>query len=67
MRVVSLSELCYTDDVVMLGKPDRELKANINIFEKKLSNRDVKINIEKTKVMVIGRTERRQCIETDGE
>ena len=51
---LSLSELLYADDVVLIAKSPKELQEMISIFYEESSKWQLTINAEKTKIMVFG-------------
>lgn len=54
LQPITISECAFADDVVICGKSEKEIQHNLNIWYNALKTRNMKINIEKTKHMVVG-------------
>lgn len=54
MEQIQIAECAFADDLVVFAKNEKDLQNNLDIWEKALEVRNLKINVEKTKVMVIG-------------
>lgn len=67
MKPVWLSECAFADDVVVFAKSESQLKNNLDIWNKKLIEKGLKLNEEKTKIMVSGKTHRPVNIEVNGK
>lgn len=67
MKMITITELCYADDLIIIGETEKQLQNNINVFNQELKKKNMKINIQKTKTMVIGNLEEKHSIEIDGK
>lgn len=56
MEPVWISECAFADDLVVFAKNETELKKNLNIWNEKLKRKKLKLNEDKTKVMIGGKT-----------
>ena len=59
LQPVTLSELTYADDIVLITEDQRNLQYNLNIWKKVLKEYNLKINVQKTKSMVLGMNEKK--------
>ena len=66
MKAVSISECLFADDLVILAGSEIELQKNMETWRESLAERNMKINIEKTKVMVVGKENKDVKVEMDG-
>lgn len=66
MSPVCIAECVFADDLLLLAQNEEELQHSVQIWKEALAARNLKINMEKTKVMVVG--EERICVgvEMDG-
>ena len=55
LKPVNLSILSFADDLALFGKSESDLQYNLNILNKELSKRGMKINAKKTKTMLVSR------------
>lgn len=55
MEPIYLTECAFADDLAIWAKNEKELQENLEIWNRSLQTRNLKINTEKTKVMVIGK------------
>lgn len=67
MKIITITELCYADDLIIIGETEKQLQNNIQVFNEELRKKNMKINIQKTKTMVIGNSEEKHSIELDGK
>ena len=67
MKIITITELCYADDLIIIGETEKQLQNNIKVFNEELRKKNMKINIQKTKTMVIGNSEEKHSIELDGK
>lgn len=51
---IKISEITYADDMVLVGKDEETLTQNVKIYNEKLESINMRININKTKTMIIG-------------
>lgn len=65
MERVLISECVFADDLVIFAKSERYLQYNLNIWNKALQDRNLRINVDKTKVMVIGKEDLKISITLD--
>lgn len=64
---VWLRECMFADDLVLFGKNETDLGKNLKVWEEKLKNINMKINVEKTKLMVSGKTKIQTNLQLDGK
>ena len=62
---IKLSLLSFADDLVVFGKTQQELEHNLNLLNKELKKRGMKINSKKTKTMVLSRENKQHTIRLD--
>lgn len=55
LQIVEISECAFADDLIVYAKNERDLQLNLNVWKTALEKRNMKINVDKTKVMVIGK------------
>lgn len=67
MKKVCISVCAFADDLVMCAANEANLRENLNIWEKELTARNMKINAKKTKVMMVGKENRNMNIELNNE
>lgn len=67
MEPIWLNECAFADDLVVFGKSERELSKNLEAWNLTLASKNLKINEEKTKVMVVGKGSTRTNIELNGK
>lgn len=67
MEMVQISELLYADDLVLLAGSERELQYNVDTYIREMQKVNMRINIEKTKTMIVGPTERKHEITIGGK
>ena len=56
-----ISDLLYADDVVFVAESERELRELIDKFNRVCKRRGLKVNADKSKVMIMGGTEDDKC------
>lgn len=57
MEQITVSDLCYADDIVIIAKNEKTLNLNMEIYKKALQKVNMTISKEKTQTMIIGNTE----------
>ena len=67
MKIITIRELCYADDLIIIGGTEKQLQNNIKVFNEELRKKNMKINTQKTKTMVTGNSEEKHSIELDGK
>lgn len=67
MKEIQLSELLYADDMVLVAHSEEDLQYNVEIYHNELRKVNMKINIGKTKTMVIAAEEIRHSITIEGQ
>jgi uncharacterized protein YukE len=67
LRCIRLTELCYADDLIILGETEKQLQENINNLNEGLKTLNMKINKQKTKTMIIGQQSKKHNIQIDDE
>lgn len=67
MQIVEIAESAFADDLVIYAKNEEDLQTNLDIWDAALSKRNMKINADKTKVMIIGRNDRKIEIKLRGK
>ena len=66
-RECRLPGLLYVDDLILCGKSEQDLEVMVEHFVEVCRKRGLKVNANKSKVMVLGREERLECeISLDG-
>ena len=65
MKPVEITECAFADDLVIFAKKEEELQRNINVWKENLGEYNLKINISKSKVMMISRSSRNIKIQID--
>lgn len=58
LRPVEIGECVFADDITICAKSERDLQINLTTWNEELAKRNMKINPQKTKVMVIGKRTR---------
>jgi hypothetical protein len=53
LKPVKISQLAFADGLVLLLKSEEDLKHNLNIWNREMEMRNIKISKIKTKTMVI--------------
>ena len=64
---VELSECAFADDLMICAPTERDLVGNIKIWERELQRRNLRVNIEKSKVLYIGEEHRQLNVMIDGQ
>ncbi|KAJ8935859.1 hypothetical protein NQ318_015970 [Aromia moschata] len=67
LEPVWISECAFADDILVLARSDTELKKNLNIWNEKLKERKLKLNVSKTKIMTGGRPDIAVNVELNGD
>lgn len=65
MEPVEIAKSAFADDLVVYAKNKDVLQYNLNIWAKALETKNLKINIEKTKVMLLGKGEEEISVKLD--
>ncbi|KAJ3655554.1 hypothetical protein Zmor_014678 [Zophobas morio] len=66
MLPVYISECAFADDIVIFAGSERDLQRNLSIWDEELTKKKMKINVEKTKVMAIGKQTKQINISING-
>lgn len=66
MERVTISECAFADDLVIFAKSEQDLQHSLDVWKKALQDRNLKINTDKTKVMVVGKGDEKISITLDG-
>lgn len=66
MEHIQISECAFADDLVVYAKNEKDLQTNLDIWKTALQKRNLKINAEKTKVMLIGKENKELEIQLNG-
>lgn len=67
LQTVNVSELAFADDVVLLASSEENLRNNLLVWNEVLERKGMKLNKEKTKVMVTSKEKRLINILIEGE
>ncbi|XP_030757968.1 uncharacterized protein LOC115883710 [Sitophilus oryzae] len=67
MQPVWINECAFADDIVIFARNETELKRNLNTWNNKLSSKNLKINENKTKIMISGKSEEMVNIEINDQ
>lgn len=67
MQPVWINECAFADDIVIFARNETELKRNLNTWNNKLSSKNLKINENKTKIMINGKSEEMVNIEINDQ
>lgn len=67
MRIVEIAESAFADDLLVYARNVNDLQVNLSIWETALKKRNMRINAEKTKVMSIGKHDRKIVTYIDGK
>jgi hypothetical protein len=67
MMQVGISECAFADDMVILSGSELGLQRNVNIWNDMLKKYDMKINVQKSKVMMTATEEEELKTEIEGE
>lgn len=67
MQPTEITECAFADDLILFASNEKDLQHNLNIWKAALENKNMKINVTKTKVMTLGRTEEQIKINIDGK
>lgn len=66
MEKVKLTELAYADDMAIIGKNANDLQHNLNVYNRELKKKNMKINKDKTKTMLISNRKEQHHIQIEG-
>ncbi|KAJ8951320.1 hypothetical protein NQ318_008224 [Aromia moschata] len=66
LEPVWISECAFADDILVLARSGTELKKSLNIWNAKLKERKLKLNVSKTKIMAEGRPDIAVNVELNG-
>jgi hypothetical protein len=61
MKSINISELVYADDIVLFARSQANMQRNLEVLNSELLTRSMLINHGKTKIMMIGRSNK-SCI-----
>ncbi|XP_073989088.1 uncharacterized protein [Rhodnius prolixus] len=67
LQPVTFSSLIYADDLVLIADSQAKLQHNINVWVEELEKKNMEVNLEKSKTMVVCRTEKRHKIRIKGK
>ena len=67
LRPVQLKMLSFADDLVIFAETEKDLQKNVNMLNRELKKKGLKINDKKTKTMVVSREPTKHEIKLDGE
>lgn len=67
MEEIKVSEMTYADDMVLIARDEKMLNKNVRIYNRALKTINMKINDNKTKIMVISNKERKHQINVEEE
>lgn len=59
LRPVKIGESAFADDLVIMTNTEKSLQKNIDIWNKTVKLNEMKINANKTKIMVIAKNQER--------
>ena len=57
MKTVKVSEGAFADDIIVIAKTEQSLQDSLNKWNHQLKEEGMRVNIEKTKVMIFGKQE----------
>lgn len=60
LRTVEIGDCAFADDVAIIASTEKNLQFNVNLWIEELENKEMKVNINKTKVMVITNNKERR-------
>lgn len=66
MEVVTIGECAFADDLAIFAKNEKDMQFNLEIWEEALRKRNLKMNLDKTRVMKIGKNTTKMTIELNG-
>ena len=66
LKPVYLNDLAYADDLMVMASSEANLQHNIAVWAEELAKKGMKINVEKTKTMIISKKEETHTITVDG-
>lgn len=55
LQAIELNEIAFADDIVLIVKSEQALQNNLNVCVMKMEKRAMKLNVDKTKAMVISK------------
>lgn len=67
LEKIAIAECAFADDLAIFARTETDLQRNLEVWSEELKKADMKINIEKTKFMVISKEERRARIQIDNK
>mgnify|MGYP005986010137 CR=1 FL=1 len=67
LQQLLISMMMYADDLVILVGTEKELQKKLEIWDKEFKDYGMNINVEKTEVMVIGKSEQKINIKLDNK
>lgn len=66
MEPVYLAQCAFADDLMICAKSEKELQRNLEVWNAALKQRNLKINLEKTKIMVVGDKDTQTTVTLEG-
>ena len=67
LKPVEISECAFADDLMVSANSEKDLQENINIWENTFSKWNMKMNVEKSKVMHIGKDNKSLNLKINGK
>ena len=67
LKPVWIKQCAFADDLAIFAETEQELQKNVGIWNRALMDRKLKINVEKTRVMVMGKTSHDISVQIDGK
>lgn len=66
MEIVTIGECVFADDVAIFANNEKDIQHNLEVWQDALKKRNLKINIDKTRVMKIGNSNITSPVELNG-
>lgn len=67
MEPIFITECAFADDLMIWAKNEKELQENLETWNRSLQTHNLKINTDKTKIMVIGKNNTQTKIQLNGQ
>ena len=67
MKMMEISTCAFADDLAIFAESEQDLRYNLETWKRALQDQGLKINIDKTKVMVMGKEDLKVSILLDGK
>ena len=65
MKLVTVSELAFADNLVLIAKSEEDLQYNLNYME--FIKKNMRLNVAKTETMILSREEQKHNIKLEGQ